>query len=150
VLGTATADASGNVSSSITIPALTAPGMHSIIGVGNTSNISFSTPVKLDTSWSQFGFDYAHHRQNYSEHLRLMLIMLQPGHSSGHMPSLIRDLMMIQVQVSQYQMAWSMQTARSVVTMPLMRTLERYHGQRHLDHSTTEMYPVNLLTIMVY
>lgn len=69
VLGTATADGSGNVSSSITIPALTAPGTHSIIGVGNTSSTSFSTSVNLYTSWFQFGFDYAHHRQNYSEHL---------------------------------------------------------------------------------
>jgi outer membrane protein assembly factor BamB len=68
-LGTATADASGNVSSSITIPALTTPGIHTIIDVGNTSGSNFTTQINLDTSWYQFGFDYAHHRQNYSEHL---------------------------------------------------------------------------------
>jgi outer membrane protein assembly factor BamB len=68
ILSTATADASGNVSSTMTIPALTAPGTHTIIGVGNTSGTNLTTQVNLDTSWNQFGFDYAHHRQNYSEH----------------------------------------------------------------------------------
>ncbi len=66
-LYTATSDASGNVSATFTVPALTTPGIHSIIGVGNTSGTNLSTQVNIDTNWNQFGFDYAHHRQNYSE-----------------------------------------------------------------------------------
>ena len=68
LLGTAIADASGNVSATITIPAATAPGNHSVIGVGQTSNSTFTTQLILDTSWNQFGFDNPHHRQNYGEH----------------------------------------------------------------------------------
>ncbi len=69
ILSTATADASGNVSSTITIPATTPPGNHNVIGVGQISSTTFATQVNLDTSWNQFGFDYAHHRQNYGEHV---------------------------------------------------------------------------------
>jgi outer membrane protein assembly factor BamB len=68
ILGTASADASGNVSSTITIPNAAAPGNHNVIGVGQISSASFTTSVDLDTSWNQFGFDTAHHRQNYGEH----------------------------------------------------------------------------------
>jgi outer membrane protein assembly factor BamB len=69
ILKTASADASGNVSSTIITPARTVPGIHTIIGVGQTSGKTFTSQINLDTSWNQFGFDYAHHRQNYSEHL---------------------------------------------------------------------------------
>jgi hypothetical protein len=68
LLGTASADASGFISSTITIPAATPPGNHNVIGVGQISSTTFTTQVNLDTSWNQFGFDTAHHRQNYGEH----------------------------------------------------------------------------------
>jgi len=68
-LSSVTADASGNVSSTITIPIATAPGNHNLIGVGQISSTKFTTQVNLDTSWNQFGFDNAHHRQNYGEHV---------------------------------------------------------------------------------
>ena len=68
LLGTATADAFGNVSQNISIPATTTPGVHQIIALGQTSGSSFSTQVTIDTSWGQFGFDNTHHRQNNAEH----------------------------------------------------------------------------------
>jgi len=67
LVGTATADASGNINQNISIPAATTPGSHNLIGVGQISGTSFTTQVTLDTSWGQFGFDTAHHRQNYGE-----------------------------------------------------------------------------------
>jgi hypothetical protein len=50
LLGTASADASGNVSSTITIPAATPPGNHNVIGVGQISSTSFTTQVNLGLS----------------------------------------------------------------------------------------------------
>ena len=67
VLATATADANGNVSQAVTIPASASPGSHSLIGVGQTSSISFSTSLTLDTPWSNFGNDAAQDRLNITE-----------------------------------------------------------------------------------
>ena len=69
LLATAIADATGSVNPKISIKAMTTPGIHNIIAVGQTSGTTFSAQINLDTSWSQFGFDDAHHRQNYGEHI---------------------------------------------------------------------------------
>ncbi len=66
-LATLTADNNGNINHSITIPPATTPGAHNIVGVGQTSGTTFSTSVSVDTAWGDFGFDYAHHRENYYE-----------------------------------------------------------------------------------
>ncbi len=66
-LGTATADASGNISQSITIPTTAIPGTHQVISVGQTSSVSFTTSITLDTSWGDFGLYSVHHRQNFYE-----------------------------------------------------------------------------------
>lgn len=54
-LATATADAKGNISQTVSLPASATPGPHSLIGVGQTSNTSFTAPVSIDTSWANFG-----------------------------------------------------------------------------------------------
>ena len=64
VLSSVVATAQGNISRSVTIPTNTTTGSHSLFAVGQTSGRSFSTQVNVDTSWDNFGFDYAHHRQN--------------------------------------------------------------------------------------
>ncbi len=64
VLSSVVATAQGNISKSVTIPANTTVGSHSLFAVGQTSGRSFSTQVNVDTSWDNFGFDSAHHRQN--------------------------------------------------------------------------------------
>jgi hypothetical protein len=63
-IGMATADANGNVSQVITLPSTANPGDHSLIGIGQTSQQSFTAPVTIDTSWGDFGFDNANHREN--------------------------------------------------------------------------------------
>ena len=68
-LATATADANGNINQAITVPALATPGSHSLIAVGRTSGLSFTTPIATDTNWGDFGFDNAHHRENIHEYL---------------------------------------------------------------------------------
>ncbi|GAC1384506.1 MAG: hypothetical protein NVSMB33_13000 [Ktedonobacteraceae bacterium] len=67
LLGTAVANAQGNISTGVTLPANTLTGMHSVFAEGETSGSSFSTQVNVDTNWGDFGFDNAHHRQNLNE-----------------------------------------------------------------------------------
>ncbi len=67
LLTTVTADANGNISQVITTPSSATPGANSIVGVGQSSGRSFTAPVTIDTSWGDFGFDLAHHRQNTYE-----------------------------------------------------------------------------------
>lgn len=67
LLATATADGNGNISQGVTIPANATPGTHSLVGIGQTSGQSFTAPVNVDTSWGDFGFDFAHHRENTYE-----------------------------------------------------------------------------------
>jgi outer membrane protein assembly factor BamB len=64
LLTTATADANGNISQNVTLPASTQPGSHNLVGVGQTSTTSFMTSVTLDTSWGNYGFDPAQDRLN--------------------------------------------------------------------------------------
>ncbi len=64
LLGTAMADNSGNIERVITIPSTAAAGANSVIGQGQISQLSFTAPVTIDTSWGDFGFNFAHNRQN--------------------------------------------------------------------------------------
>lgn len=66
-LATAAADANGNVSQAVSIPASTSPGSHNLIGVGQASTISFAAPFTVDTPWKNFGNDPAQDRLNISE-----------------------------------------------------------------------------------
>ncbi len=65
---TTSADANGNISQPLNIPNSLTPGQHSVIAVGQTSGHSFNTPFTVNTSWGDFGFDPAHHRENTSEY----------------------------------------------------------------------------------
>lgn len=67
LLATLMADNNGNINHNVTIPAATTPGVHNLVGVGQSSGNTFSTTVSVDTAWGDFGFDYAHHRENYYE-----------------------------------------------------------------------------------
>lgn len=64
LLATTTADTNGNISQTVTIPANGTPGQNTVISVGQTSGLSFTTPITIDTPWDNFGLDYAHHREN--------------------------------------------------------------------------------------
>ena len=66
-IATTTADAKGNINQTVTFPANATPGSHTLIGVGQSSRVSFSTPVTVDTPWGDFGFDFAHSRENTYE-----------------------------------------------------------------------------------
>jgi outer membrane protein assembly factor BamB len=68
LLATTTTDASGNIKLPVSLPTSTTPGAHTILGVGQTSGLSFTTPITIGTSWGDFGFDTAHHRLNPSEY----------------------------------------------------------------------------------
>lgn len=63
-LATATANAKGNISQAVNLPSGATPGSHSLIGVGQTSNTSFTAPVSIDTSWADFGNGPSIHREN--------------------------------------------------------------------------------------
>ncbi len=67
LLTTAAADVHGNISQVVTMPSNTPPGIHAVIGIGKASGQSYTASVKLDTSWGDFGFDNAHHRNNLFE-----------------------------------------------------------------------------------
>ena len=66
-LATATADTKGNIRKTVSLPASITPGAHSLIGVGQTSKTSFTTPVNIDTSWADFGQGAQNTRLNSSE-----------------------------------------------------------------------------------
>lgn len=66
-LGTAIADNKGDINQPVTVPSSANPGVHSVVGVGQVSNTSFSSSLAIDTSWGDFGFDQMHHRMNPSE-----------------------------------------------------------------------------------
>ena len=63
-IATATADAQGNINQTVTFPVNATPGKHTLIGVGQSSGKSFSTAVTADTIWEDFGFNFAHSREN--------------------------------------------------------------------------------------
>ena len=67
LLATATADANGNISQGITLPTSATPGAHNLVGAGQASTQTFTAPVTIDTTWSDFGFDGAHNHQNTFE-----------------------------------------------------------------------------------
>jgi outer membrane protein assembly factor BamB len=67
LLLSAGADSLGNVRKILTIPATAAPGAHTLILNGLTSNVTFSVPVTVDTSWGSFGFTSASTRANVYE-----------------------------------------------------------------------------------
>jgi outer membrane protein assembly factor BamB len=74
-IGQSSADGNGNASKDITIPASATPGTHSVIAMGQASGTSFTASVLVNTNWGDFGFDPAHHRQNYYENT------LSPGNA---------------------------------------------------------------------
>ncbi len=66
-LGSGNANANGAINQAVTSPAGTTSGSHTIIGVGQSSGISFTTPITIDTQWSDFGFTTPHLRENTFE-----------------------------------------------------------------------------------
>lgn len=76
-LATATADAQGNISKSLTLPSSTTPGTHSLIGVGQTSQTSFTATMNVDTSWANFGEGTQNTRVNPYENT------LSPGNAGN-------------------------------------------------------------------
>ncbi|HKV58824.1 MAG TPA: PQQ-binding-like beta-propeller repeat protein [Ktedonobacteraceae bacterium] len=66
-LGTTIADVKGNINKSLALPSSTAPGAHSLIGVGQTSHASFTTGLSVDTSWANFGWNAQNIRANSYE-----------------------------------------------------------------------------------
>ncbi len=63
-LDTTTADAHGNSSQTVELPSTATPGVHNLIGLGQTSQQSFTATVTIDTSWGDFGFKNANQREN--------------------------------------------------------------------------------------
>lgn len=61
------ADANGNVRKALTIPATAAPGAHMLILDGQTSKVTYSVPMTIDTGWGSFGFNSASTRANSYE-----------------------------------------------------------------------------------
>lgn len=64
LLATTNADTSGNIVQVITLPSSATAGANSVIGQGQSSNLSLTAPLTIDTSWGDFGFNLAHNRQN--------------------------------------------------------------------------------------
>ena len=64
LLATVTADATGAISQLVTIPTNATLGSNSLIGVGQSSQLSFTAPLTVNTDWSDFGFDYSNRRSN--------------------------------------------------------------------------------------
>lgn len=67
MLGSVSADANGNISAAASTPTAASSGANSVIAVGQTSGITFTTAVTIDTTWTHLGFDLANHRQNSYE-----------------------------------------------------------------------------------
>ena len=66
-LSAMTADASGNISGVVTIPANVTPGTHLLAGSGQSSGTTFTVSATIDTGWNSFGFSNADNRQNSFE-----------------------------------------------------------------------------------
>ncbi len=66
-LSAMTADASGNISGVVTIPANATPGTHLLVGSGQSSGTTFTVSATIDTGWSSFGFTNADNRSNSFE-----------------------------------------------------------------------------------
>ncbi len=64
---TANAGSAGNVHTTFAISTNLAPGVHTIIGVGVTSGLSFNASETINTNWGDFGYDIGHHRENLQE-----------------------------------------------------------------------------------
>ena len=64
LLATTNADGSGNMTKVVAIPSSAQPGAASIIGQGQSSGLSLSAGLTIDTSWGDFGFNLAHNRLN--------------------------------------------------------------------------------------
>ena len=67
LLATATADINGNINQAVTIPSNATIGSNNIVGVGQTSLLSFTASITASTDWGDFGFDYSNHRFNAFE-----------------------------------------------------------------------------------
>lgn len=67
LLATATADTNGNISQTVAIPTNATIGNNTIVGVGQTSQLSFTASITASTDWGDFGVDYSNHRFNAFE-----------------------------------------------------------------------------------
>ena len=64
LLQTTLANTNGNIRQAITIPSTAIPGINRLIAQGQTSELSFTASINIDTDWGDFGFDDAHQREN--------------------------------------------------------------------------------------
>jgi outer membrane protein assembly factor BamB len=64
LLATTNADANGTIVQAVATPSSAQPGAASIVGQGQSSGVSFTAPLTINTSWGDFGFNLAHTRQN--------------------------------------------------------------------------------------
>ncbi|HCI78938.1 MAG TPA: hypothetical protein DHW02_04540, partial [Ktedonobacter sp.] len=67
LLTTTSADTNGNISQVVTFPANATSGSHNMIGVGLTSQKTYTEPVTVNTNWGAFGSDDLHDRNNAYE-----------------------------------------------------------------------------------
>jgi outer membrane protein assembly factor BamB len=66
-LRTVTTNANGDFGTTVTIPATTLPGMHTVIARVPTSGTSYGTTLTVSHEWDQFGFAADHNRFNPCE-----------------------------------------------------------------------------------
>jgi outer membrane protein assembly factor BamB len=66
-IATVNAGSAGNVHTTFAIATSLAPGVHTLTGVGMTSGLTFNISETINTNWGDFGYDYAHHRENPQE-----------------------------------------------------------------------------------
>src|SRR5579859_500262 len=64
LLASTNADGSGNMAKAVTLPASAPSGAASLVGQGQSSGLSFTAGLTIDTSWGDFGFNLAHNRLN--------------------------------------------------------------------------------------
>ncbi len=76
VIGTVTADASGALSASPTVPASTRPGEHLLVLSGQTSGEEVSSAFKVSTPWGQYGYRQTNTHYNPHENI------INPGNVS--------------------------------------------------------------------
>ena len=64
LLASTTADGNGIIQQVVAIPTNVALGSNSVVSVGQTSQVTFTAPLTVNTDWSDFGLDYTNHRFN--------------------------------------------------------------------------------------
>jgi hypothetical protein len=69
IVGSTTTGSKGSFSLGITMPATALPGQHSIQATGQSSGLTASRTFKVNTNWSQFGYNQAHSGTNPYENV---------------------------------------------------------------------------------